>query len=267
MGEAGWWCIWPEVLKFHLAPIIHSSFSLSFIFSVVFLIAVFPHQRPYDIHASNSVESLIQLFSTVSVQYSPAWPKDLVSLLRKVTGCQSLSAKLNRSFRVQFTETFTLLNKCCRRFYLCCTKSQQMSTFEIIFVTMFTEFFTYLHKHVWNYNIYYTALSIQVGRELQNKINNRNKQNCSDVKRQVTLTAVIFFSYSTHIGHIAGFIAVHVVFNSCSTGVCWCEWFLLVPCMISSWFFSVNGWMLVSVIQGWSIRPERCFINSVPSCE
>ncbi|TMS04192.1 Serine/threonine-protein kinase 32C [Larimichthys crocea] len=39
--------------------------------------------RPYDIHASNSVESLIQLFSTVSVQYSPAWPKDLVSLLRK----------------------------------------------------------------------------------------------------------------------------------------------------------------------------------------
>uniref|UniRef100_A0A3Q3ABZ8 Serine/threonine kinase 32C n=1 Tax=Kryptolebias marmoratus TaxID=37003 RepID=A0A3Q3ABZ8_KRYMA len=41
--------------------------------------------RPYDIHASNSVESLIQLFSTVSVQYSPAWPKDLVSLFRKVT--------------------------------------------------------------------------------------------------------------------------------------------------------------------------------------
>ncbi|CAG10170.1 unnamed protein product [Tetraodon nigroviridis] len=40
--------------------------------------------RPYDIHASNSVESLIQLFSTISVQYSPAWPKDLVSLLRKL---------------------------------------------------------------------------------------------------------------------------------------------------------------------------------------
>nr|XP_061794291.1 serine/threonine-protein kinase 32C-like isoform X2 [Nerophis lumbriciformis] len=40
--------------------------------------------RPYDIHASNSLESLIQLFSTVSVQYSPAWPKDLVSLLRKL---------------------------------------------------------------------------------------------------------------------------------------------------------------------------------------
>uniref|UniRef100_UPI003AAA9505 serine/threonine-protein kinase 32C-like isoform X1 n=1 Tax=Centroberyx gerrardi TaxID=166262 RepID=UPI003AAA9505 len=39
--------------------------------------------RPYDIHASNSVESLMQLFSTVSVQYSPAWPKDLVSLMRK----------------------------------------------------------------------------------------------------------------------------------------------------------------------------------------
>lgn len=44
----------------------------------------FALQRPYDIHASNSVESLIQLFSTISVQYSPAWPKDLVSLLRKV---------------------------------------------------------------------------------------------------------------------------------------------------------------------------------------
>ncbi|XP_028323493.1 serine/threonine-protein kinase 32C isoform X8 [Gouania willdenowi] len=40
--------------------------------------------RPYDIHATNSVESLIQLFSTVSVQYSPAWPKDLVSLMRKL---------------------------------------------------------------------------------------------------------------------------------------------------------------------------------------
>uniref|UniRef100_A0A3B4YCB7 non-specific serine/threonine protein kinase n=1 Tax=Seriola lalandi dorsalis TaxID=1841481 RepID=A0A3B4YCB7_SERLL len=40
--------------------------------------------RPYDIHANNSVESLIQLFSTVSVQYSPAWPKDLVSLMRKL---------------------------------------------------------------------------------------------------------------------------------------------------------------------------------------
>uniref|UniRef100_A0A1A8EFU6 non-specific serine/threonine protein kinase n=2 Tax=Nothobranchius kadleci TaxID=1051664 RepID=A0A1A8EFU6_NOTKA len=40
--------------------------------------------RPYDIHASNSVESLTQLFSTMSVQYSPAWPKDLVSLLRKL---------------------------------------------------------------------------------------------------------------------------------------------------------------------------------------
>uniref|UniRef100_A0A672M0U9 Protein kinase domain-containing protein n=1 Tax=Sinocyclocheilus grahami TaxID=75366 RepID=A0A672M0U9_SINGR len=40
--------------------------------------------RPYDIHASNSVESLLQLFSTVSVQYSSSWHKDLVSLLRKL---------------------------------------------------------------------------------------------------------------------------------------------------------------------------------------
>ncbi|KAJ3610314.1 hypothetical protein NHX12_022407 [Muraenolepis orangiensis] len=40
--------------------------------------------RPYDIHASNSVESLMQLFSTVSVQYNPTWPKDLVSLMRKL---------------------------------------------------------------------------------------------------------------------------------------------------------------------------------------
>lgn len=53
----------------------------------LFLI-LFPFQRPYDIHASNSVESLIQLFSTVSVQYSPAWPKDLVSLMRKVSWTQ-----------------------------------------------------------------------------------------------------------------------------------------------------------------------------------
>uniref|UniRef100_A0A3B3CXH5 Serine/threonine kinase 32C n=1 Tax=Oryzias melastigma TaxID=30732 RepID=A0A3B3CXH5_ORYME len=40
--------------------------------------------RPYDIHASNSVESLIQLFSTVSVHYSPSWPKEVVALLRKL---------------------------------------------------------------------------------------------------------------------------------------------------------------------------------------
>ncbi|KAJ8359868.1 hypothetical protein SKAU_G00163930 [Synaphobranchus kaupii] len=40
--------------------------------------------RPYEIHASNSVESLMQLFSTVSVQYCPAWPKELISLLRKL---------------------------------------------------------------------------------------------------------------------------------------------------------------------------------------
>lgn len=52
--------------------------------SPVFSRFTLPCQRPYDIHSSNSVESLIQLFSTVSVQYSPAWPKDLVSLLRKV---------------------------------------------------------------------------------------------------------------------------------------------------------------------------------------
>ncbi|KAF5902121.1 serine/threonine-protein kinase 32C, partial [Clarias magur] len=39
--------------------------------------------RPYDIHASNSVESLMQLFSTVSVQYCNSWHKDLISLLRK----------------------------------------------------------------------------------------------------------------------------------------------------------------------------------------
>uniref|UniRef100_A0A4W5Q188 Serine/threonine kinase 32C n=1 Tax=Hucho hucho TaxID=62062 RepID=A0A4W5Q188_9TELE len=40
--------------------------------------------RPYEIHASNSVESLMQLFSTVSVQYNTAWPKDLVHLMRKL---------------------------------------------------------------------------------------------------------------------------------------------------------------------------------------
>ncbi|KAL2083557.1 hypothetical protein ACEWY4_021330 [Coilia grayii] len=40
--------------------------------------------RPYEIHTSDSVESLLQLFSTVSVQYCPTWSKDLVSLLRKL---------------------------------------------------------------------------------------------------------------------------------------------------------------------------------------
>lgn len=56
--------------------------------SIFPLALLFSHQRPYDIHASNSVESLIQLFSTVSVQYNSAWPKDLVSLLRKVSWTQ-----------------------------------------------------------------------------------------------------------------------------------------------------------------------------------
>nr|XP_010597550.1 serine/threonine-protein kinase 32C [Loxodonta africana] len=40
--------------------------------------------RPYDIHSSNAVESLVQLFSTVSVQYAPTWSKDTVALLRKL---------------------------------------------------------------------------------------------------------------------------------------------------------------------------------------
>uniref|UniRef100_A0ABK0LQB7 Serine/threonine kinase 32C n=1 Tax=Rattus norvegicus TaxID=10116 RepID=A0ABK0LQB7_RAT len=39
--------------------------------------------RPYDIHSSNAVESLVQLFSTVSVQYVPTWSKGMVALLRK----------------------------------------------------------------------------------------------------------------------------------------------------------------------------------------
>lgn len=44
-----------------------------------------PPQRPYDIHSSNAVESLVQLFSTVSVQYVPTWSKETVALLRKVS--------------------------------------------------------------------------------------------------------------------------------------------------------------------------------------
>nr|XP_005908154.1 PREDICTED: serine/threonine-protein kinase 32C [Bos mutus] len=37
--------------------------------------------RPYDIHSSSAVQSLVQLFSTVSVQYVPAWSKETVALL------------------------------------------------------------------------------------------------------------------------------------------------------------------------------------------
>nr|XP_025129743.1 serine/threonine-protein kinase 32C isoform X2 [Bubalus bubalis] len=40
--------------------------------------------RPYDVHSSSAVESLVQLFSTVSVQYVPAWSKETVALLRKL---------------------------------------------------------------------------------------------------------------------------------------------------------------------------------------
>jgi len=82
MGEASW-----EVsLSASLRPF-HFLFLIC-VFPPPLFVVLFPHQRPYDIHASNSVESLIQLFSTISVQYSPAWPKDLVSLLRKVSRTQ-----------------------------------------------------------------------------------------------------------------------------------------------------------------------------------
>lgn len=46
-------------------------------------------QRPYDIHSSDAMESLVQLFSTVSVQYVPSWSKEMVALLRKVSPSQS----------------------------------------------------------------------------------------------------------------------------------------------------------------------------------
>lgn len=46
--------------------------------------SAFSPQRPYEIHSNNPVESLVQLFSTVSVQYSSAWSKEMVALLRKV---------------------------------------------------------------------------------------------------------------------------------------------------------------------------------------
>ncbi|XP_034631879.1 serine/threonine-protein kinase 32C isoform X2 [Trachemys scripta elegans] len=49
-----------------------------------FHISIYFPQRPYDIHSSNPVESLIQLFSTVSVQYSSVWSKEIVALLRKL---------------------------------------------------------------------------------------------------------------------------------------------------------------------------------------
>ncbi|XP_018080651.2 serine/threonine-protein kinase 32C [Xenopus laevis] len=40
--------------------------------------------RPYDIHSSSPVETLVQLFSTVTVQYSSVWSKDMIGLLRKL---------------------------------------------------------------------------------------------------------------------------------------------------------------------------------------
>lgn len=86
MGKA-WWgfeSLCYQGAKLNLHPFVHFLFLIFLFFFSVF-VNLFLYQRPYDIHASNSVESLIQLFSTVSVQYSPAWPKDLVSLLRKVS--------------------------------------------------------------------------------------------------------------------------------------------------------------------------------------
>ncbi|XP_069467519.1 serine/threonine-protein kinase 32C isoform X1 [Ambystoma mexicanum] len=40
--------------------------------------------RPYDIHSTNPVETLLQLFSTVTVQYASVWSKDMIALLRKL---------------------------------------------------------------------------------------------------------------------------------------------------------------------------------------
>ncbi|XP_049620543.1 serine/threonine-protein kinase 32C [Suncus etruscus] len=40
--------------------------------------------RPYDIQPSSSVDSLVQLFGTATVQYAPAWSRDTVVLLRKL---------------------------------------------------------------------------------------------------------------------------------------------------------------------------------------
>ncbi|XP_061692512.1 serine/threonine-protein kinase 32C-like isoform X2 [Syngnathoides biaculeatus] len=79
--------------KPYMAPEIFQSFmngGMGYAFEVdwwslgVTVFEVLRGWRPYDIHASNSLESLLQLFSTVSVHYSPAWPKDLVSLMRKL---------------------------------------------------------------------------------------------------------------------------------------------------------------------------------------
>lgn len=102
-----------KVAKTELASIHPALFLFIFLFFPLF-VNLFPFQRPYDIHASNSVESLIQLFSTVSVQYSPAWPKDLVSLLRKVSLRQCgiiyfQLSQLNRwiYFRIQNLEIFS----------------------------------------------------------------------------------------------------------------------------------------------------------------
>lgn len=69
-------------------------------------------QRPYDIHSSNPVESLVQLFSTVSVQYSSAWSKEMVALLRKVRGPSGL--ELDELLEeLSFWAGFGLDGSCC----------------------------------------------------------------------------------------------------------------------------------------------------------
>lgn len=89
MGKASWELAF-YVVRLQNSTCLHLSAPHLFVLP---LFVIHPYQRPYDIHASNSVESLIQLFSTVSVQYSPAWPKDLVSLLRKVSWTQNLKVR------------------------------------------------------------------------------------------------------------------------------------------------------------------------------
>uniref|UniRef100_A0A8C9SLW5 Serine/threonine kinase 32C n=1 Tax=Scleropages formosus TaxID=113540 RepID=A0A8C9SLW5_SCLFO len=41
-------------------------------------------QRPYEIHSTDPLDNLLQVYSTNSVYYCPTWSKDMVTLLRKL---------------------------------------------------------------------------------------------------------------------------------------------------------------------------------------
>uniref|UniRef100_A0A3B5BEB2 Serine/threonine kinase 32C n=1 Tax=Stegastes partitus TaxID=144197 RepID=A0A3B5BEB2_9TELE len=95
--------------------------------------------RPYDIHASNSVESLIQLFSTVSVQYIPLVINSSLTLrLTKHTDSLNFASKKKKALSLLLSQrqsfAFTCKNDrhCCQQGVSSVTNSRSFSDSAVV---------------------------------------------------------------------------------------------------------------------------------------